>query len=161
MAYESILRDLQKSNIDGEEFIRVKQQIEEMHPQKEHHSGLKRSLKEYNNERQKLLFEWEDIKKEETQQLELAAAKVNEKLKGRVSIDLTVNGDRKSLFELLRDKVGGRLSESIEILKSRRNFSIPDFVSACKRVPKELTSEFNFPSRQSDCIANVNPAVIM
>ena len=65
--------------------------------------------------------------------MKLAAAKVNEKLKGRVLVDLTVNGNRKPLFELVRDKVGGRLSESTEILENRRKFSISILVSACKR----------------------------
>ena len=93
--------------------------------------------------------------------MKLAAAKVNEKLKGRVLVDLTVNGNRKPLFELVRDKVGGRLSESTEILENRRKFSISILVSACKRGSKTSTSEFELPSNQSDRIAKLNLKIIM
>ena len=41
-AYEAILRELQKSKIDGEEFIRLRRQIEELRPLKERQTRLQR-----------------------------------------------------------------------------------------------------------------------
>ena len=45
-AYERILRELQKSKVDGEEFIRLRHQIEELRPLKERQGTLQRDLKE-------------------------------------------------------------------------------------------------------------------
>src|SRR5690606_3601979 len=42
--YEKLLRELQKSNIDGAEFIRLRERIEELRPQKDRKKNLKRDL---------------------------------------------------------------------------------------------------------------------
>jgi PHP family Zn ribbon phosphoesterase len=44
-AYEKILRELQKSKVDGEEFIRLRHQIEELRPLKERQTALRRDEK--------------------------------------------------------------------------------------------------------------------
>ena len=76
-AYEKILRELQKSKVDGEEFIRLRRQVEELRPLKERQNTLQRDLNELEDQRRNLLAEWEDIKASEYQQLERAAKKVN------------------------------------------------------------------------------------
>ncbi len=81
-AYEQILRDLQKSKIDGAEFMRLRQQIEELQPLRERLAALQRDLREHEEHRRKLLTEWNDLRSEEYRQLERAAKKVNRKLAG-------------------------------------------------------------------------------
>jgi hypothetical protein len=78
--YESLLRELQKSKIDGEEFIRLKRQIEELRPLREGRETLTRDLAAYQEQRRKLLDEWENIKSSEYRALETAARKVSRSL---------------------------------------------------------------------------------
>ncbi len=162
-AYETILRELQKSKIDGEEFIRLRRQIEELRPLKERQTLLMRDMQAHEAERRNLLSEWEDVKAEEFRSIERAAKKVSRKLDGRVLVDVAAGGNREPLFQLLRDQIGGRLSEAIETLAKSRNFSLSKFVSACKAGKEELSRQFNYiiSSSQAERIAQAKPDAIM
>jgi hypothetical protein len=160
-AYEAILRELQKSKIDGEEFIRLRRQIEELRPLKERQARLQRDLKEHETERRNLLSEWEDVKAEEFRNIERAAKKVNSKLEGSVLVEVAAGGNREPLAQLLRDQIGGRLSEAIETLTKSTEFSLPIFASACRGGREALSRQFNIPPSQSERIAQAKPDVIM
>jgi len=160
-AYEAILRELQKSKIDGEEFIRLRRQIEELRPLRERGETMQRVLQEYTNERRNLLSEWEDIKAKEFRDLERAAKKVSKKLDKRVLVEVSVGGNREPLYQLLRKQIGGRLSETIETLKQIDDFSLPVFTEACREGRESITNQFGIPSSQSERIAQAGPDVIM
>ena len=53
--YEKILRELQKSRVDGEDFIRLRQQIEELRPLRDQVKTLDRDEKDYRDHRRNLL----------------------------------------------------------------------------------------------------------
>ncbi len=159
--YVAILRELQKSKVDGEEFIRLRRQIEELRPLKERQTRLKRDLKEHETERRNLLSEWEDVKAEEFRHIERAAKKVSRKLEGRVLVDVAAGGNREPLIQLLRDQIGGRLSETIESLTKSTDFSLPIFTGTCREGRESLSRQFNIPSSQSERIAQAKPEVIM
>src|SRR5262249_7623611 len=53
--YEKLLRELQKSKVDGAEFIRLRKQIEELRPLRERKEVLKRDLANHESHRRKLL----------------------------------------------------------------------------------------------------------
>jgi len=150
--YESILRELQKSRVDGEEFIRLRRQIEELRPLRERQAILLRDLKEYEAERRNLLTEWEDAKAEEFRQLERAAKKVNRKLDGRVCVEVAAAGNREPLLQLLRDHVGGRLSESVDALRQKTDFSLPALAESCRGGRDALCKRFGIPPGQADRI---------
>jgi hypothetical protein len=160
-AYETILRDLQKSKIDGEEFIRLRRQIEELRPLKERQTLLMRDMQAHEAERRNLLSEWEDVKAEEFRKIERAAKKVTKKLEGRVLVDVAAGGNREPLFQLLRDQIGGRLSEAIETLAKSADFSLPIFASACRGGREMLSRQFGIPSSQAERIAQAKPGTIM
>jgi len=82
-AYEKILRELQKSRVDGEEFIGLRRQIEELRPLRERQSQVRR-VEEHADRRRALLAEWEDVKAEDFRRLDRAAKKVNQSLRDRV-----------------------------------------------------------------------------
>lgn len=160
-AYETILRDLQKSKIDGEEFIRLRRQIEELRPLKERQTLLMRDMQAHEAERRNLLSEWEDVKAEEFRKIEHAAKKVSKKLEGRVLVDVAAGSNREPLFQLLRDQIGGRLSEAIETLTKCADFSLPIFASACRGGRETLSRQFGIPSSQAERIAQAKPDAIM
>lgn len=160
-AYEAILRELHKSKIDGEEFLRLRRQIEELRPLKERQELLRRDVKAHEAERRNLLSEWEDIKAEEFRHIERAAKKVSRKLEGRVLVEVAAGGNREPLFQLLRDQIGGRLSEAIETLTHNTDFSLPIFASACREGREALSRRFNIPPSQSERITQAKPEVIM
>lgn len=160
-AYEKKLRDLQKSRIDGEEFIRLRRRIEELRPLKERQMALERTEAEYRNHRRSLLAEWEDTKAEEFQALERAGKRVTRKLKGRVRVRVEFGGNREPLFQLLRDTIGGRLSEAISTLGQADSLSPGAVVQACRQGADALVDEFRIPGAQAERLARASDETLM
>ena len=136
--YERILRDLKRSAVDGEEFIRLRHDIESLRPLRERRSLLSRLENEHTERRRTLLAEWEDLKAQEHRLLDRAAKKVGRKLADRVQVEVTASGNREPLIEALRGGVGGRLSETIDAIGKAETFSLPEFVESCRLGPEAV-----------------------
>ena len=160
-AYEKILRELQKSRVDGEEFIRLRRLIEELRPLRERQSLVRRVEKEHADRRRALLAEWVDFNAEEFRRLDRAAKKINQKLRDKVQVEVTAGGDREPLFRTLRDDVGGRLSEAIESLTRVQALSLTEFVEACRANTGALVIDFGITPAQADRLAKAEPEVLM
>ena len=160
-AYEKKLRELQKARIDGEEFIRLRRRIEELRPLKERQSALMRAEADQQERRRNLLVEWEDLKAGEFRALERAGKRVTRKLEGRVRVRVEFGGNRESLFQLLRDEIGGRLSETIHTLRQADNLSLSAFVQACRQGSSSLLTEFDIAGVQADRLAQASDAILM
>jgi len=161
-AYEKILRELQKSRVDGEEFIRLRRQIEALRPLRESQTSLRRVEKEQSDRRRGLLADWEDLKGEAFRHLDRAARKVSRDLRDRVQIAVTVAGDREPLFKILREDVGGRLAETIETLRDARDLSLTQFVAACRGGARKVVESFvGIPAKQAESLAQADEGVLM
>jgi len=160
-AYEKILRELQKSRVDGEEFIRLRRQIEELRPLRERQSLVRRAEKEHADRRRALLAEWEDFKAGEFRRLDRAAKKVNQKLRDKVQVEVTAAGDREPLFKILRDEIGGRLSEAIDSLRGAHDLSLTQFVEACRGGTDAINKVYGITPDQADRLAKAEPEVLM
>lgn len=159
--YEKILRELQKSAIDGQEFIRLRREIENLRPLGERKFLLKRLEKELLERRRMLLAEWEDIKAEEFRSLDRAAQAVSKKLRPRVQVEVTAAGDREALLRLLRDEIGGRLSEALAILARAENFSLPQFVDSCRTSADAVHRTYKIPPAQAQRLAEASAETLM
>lgn len=160
-SYEKILRELQKSKVDGAEFIRLRQQIEELRPLRDRLVALQRSLTDYHEHRRNVLVEWNDVRSEEYRQLERAAKRVTRELAGRVEVQVKFSGNRESLFQLLREKVGGRLKSAIETLAAREDLSLVELADACRAGRETLTENFGISGAAADQLAQANLEVLM
>jgi predicted ATPase len=160
-AYEKILRELQKSAVDGEEFIRLRRQIESLRPLRERRTLLQKLEKEQGQRRRELLAEWEDLKAEEFRLLDRAAKKVSRKLRDRVEVQVTAAGDREPLFRVLREEIGGRLSEAIDTLAKAKDFSLPKFVDSCRAGAEAVQKTYGITPAQAERLAKAPPEVLM
>ena len=160
-AYQQILRDLQRSAVDGAEFIRLRREIENLRPLRQRQSLLERLKKEHADKRHALLAEWEDLKAQEFRLLDRAAGTVSRELRGRVQVEVSAASDREPLFRVLRDEIGGRLSEAIDRLKQAPDLSLPQFVECCRTGAGEVRRTYAIPSAQAERLSNVPPEVLM
>lgn len=158
--YEKLLRELQKSKIDGAEFIRLRQRIEELRPLKDRKGVLQRDLATHEAHRRKLLSEWEDIKASEYREIEGAAKKVSRKLRDRVRVEVTMAGNRDPLEQLLRE-VGGNLSAALERLRSLEQLSLPDFAQRCREGKESLMKNYGLPAGSAERIAQAELDLFM
>lgn len=159
--YEKILRELQKSKVDGEEFIRLRRQIEELRPLRERQTILQRAKKEYEDRRRNLLAEWEDVKAEEFRQLDRAAKKISKQLAERVRVQVSFAGNREALFQFLKERIGGRLSEALDALGQVETFSLKEFSDTCRAGRDALEQKYKMPPAQADRVAQAPSEVIM
>jgi len=153
--YEETLRELQKTKVDGEEFIRLRRQIEDLRPLKERQIVLANELRDHEAQRRNLLAEWEDVKREEFQRLARAAKEVSQRLERRVYVQVEFQGNRMPLGDLLRNRIGGRLAEAIEILENVPALSLKALADTCRRGGTALRAEFSLSQTAADKIASV------
>ena len=159
--YEKTLRALHKAKVDGEEFIRLRQNIEALRPLKRDRDNVLVRLAEDKEQRRQVVVAWEDAKAEEFRALEKAAKKVTRRLDGRVRVGVTFSAVRDSLFSLLKDRIGGRLSESLDTLRQREDLSLSAFAKAARDGKNALVAGFGLVAGQAERLAHAPAAVWM
>ena len=160
-AYEQKLRDLQQSEIDGEEFIRLRRKIEALRPLAERQRQLERQESELNARRRNLLAEWEEVQGAEFRTLDKASKRVTRELAGRARVRVEFGGDREPLFALLREKIGGRLSEAIQTLRQAARLSPIALARACRQGADGVEAEFGIRGAQAERLAGASPEALM
>ena len=68
----------------------------------------------------------------------------------RVSVQLTFAGNREPLMQLLKELIGGRLSEALDVLRKRTDLSLKELADACRAGKDALSSKFGIPTSQAD-----------
>ena len=160
--YEQILRELQKSSVDGEEFIQLRRRIEQLRPLGERQTVLRRNLSELEQYRRMLLVEWEESKAADFRQLERAARNISQKLSGQVRVEVEFAGNRDPLLSLLREGIGGRLSETYRVIRSAASFSLTTFVQAVRKGEDAIQSALvGIPPTQVHKLSQAPPEMIM
>ncbi len=158
--YEELLRELQKSKIDGAEFIQLRRQIEELRPLKDKAKILKRNLSAYESDRRKLLSEWEDVRNSQHREIARASKKVSKKLRGRVRVEVKMAGNYDPFEQLLRE-VGGKLAAAFDRIREMDQLSLQEFAEHCRKGKETLMEKYNFPSGAAERIANADPDLFM
>ena len=159
-AYQSILRDLKQSAVDGMAFIQLREDIERLRPLRERHALLERAQNEHVVRRQALLVEWERLQARDDQWLSLAAQMVSQRLRGRVRVEVQVTHDRTALFEFLRREIGGQLKDTIDKLSSG-SLSLQEFAATCRRGAADLQEAYGLTAAQARRIADADEALFM
>jgi len=159
--YEKILRELQKSKVDGEEFLKLRRQIEDLQPLTERKTLLLRNEKEHLAYRRNLLNEWEELKRSEFQRLEKSAKRVNKQLTDRVRIQVAFAGNKDPLLELLRKLVEGRFAEALEVLKQKTDLSVAALVESCRAGKDDLSRKYSIPAAQAERFVQAGESALM
>lgn len=130
--YEKTLRDLQKERIDGNEFIRLRQDLGRLEPLTAQLTKTEQKLKDLLQKRRNDLATWEDLKRERYQRLERAAKRVSKELPNRLRVTVAYGGHRQELMNLLKQEPGGRLSETLAALSTKADLSV---LRSCRGLP--------------------------
>ena len=159
--YEKILRDLQKSAVDAEDFIRLRREVEGLRPLRERKVQLEGVKREQVGRRSELLAQWEEVKAREFRLLDGAARTVSRELRGRVLVEVTAAGNRESLLDLLREEIGGRLSEAVDQLRKSPDLSLPQFVKVCREGTEAVHNAYSIPPAQAERLSGATPETLM
>lgn len=159
--YEVLLRELQKDNIDGEAFIRLRKQIEELRPLREKKANLTRDIEAYLAERRRLIDEWTDLLSAEHRALEKAAKKITKRLPGRVRVTVAMGGNREPLVALLRAELSGKPAALLERLKNCENLSLLELAQRCREGKDALVAWYAFTPAAAERLAQATPDTLM
>ncbi|MBA5942703.1 MAG: phosphoesterase [Methanophagales archaeon] len=87
----------------------------------------------------------------------------NKKLDKQVRVKVSFCGDREPLFDMLRERIGGRLSEAIDTLRKKDDLSLPEFVAICRNRKRaaELQNKFNITPDQARRISEAGEEIFM
>jgi len=160
-SYEKTLRELQRAKIDGEEFVRLKKQIESLRPLRDQRTLLEKRVGEEREARRARLVEWESAKGEQFRALEKAAKKVSRRLEGRVRVRVSFAAVRDQLINLLKDKVGGRLSEALETLRTLEPLSLSELATAGRGGKDPLVTKYGLLPAQAEKLAQAPDSMWM
>ncbi|MCY4153258.1 MAG: hypothetical protein OXE94_13630 [Aestuariivita sp.] len=158
--YEKLLRELQKSEIDGAEFIELRQQIEELRPLNEKMQNHTRSLELLEEERRDWLAEWEEIKASEFRQIEKAARRVSQELSDKLQVSVKMAGDLDPLEKLLQE-VRGHLDAAMKRLRGFDDLSLREFAETCRAGKDALMERYQFPIGVSERITKAGRDLFM
>ena len=159
--YERVLRELQKERIDGTEFINLRQEMTRLAPLRERLARTQQRLQDVLQKRRNDLVRWEDAKRQRYQLLDRAARRVSRELPGRLRVAVTYAGNCEALCNLLKDQVGGRLSETFAILSTRADVSVTALADACRQGGDALAKEFGIPLTQAVRLAQAGSKLPM
>ena len=133
-AYEMKLRELQKSQVDGEEFFRLHRRIEALRPLWSRQRDLECLEEDHRTHRGGLLEEWRELKDEEIETLERAAKHVTRKLKGRLRVQVEVDRHWDPIPRILEGQVNESVSEALRALGPRSEHSLTALAEWCRQV---------------------------
>ena len=160
-AHAKVLRDLQTTRIDAKDFLHLRTEIEGLKPTRDALPALQEELRTARSGRTTVLADWDDAKTEEFRELDRAANRVSKQLDQRARVRVSYAGNRDPLFELLREDVSGRLSESIEILRAKPQLSVTELAQACRAGASDLVSKYGIPTAQAERLASATESTVM
>ncbi len=160
-AYEKILRDLQKEQVDGDEFIRLRRRIEELQPLRDREQLVQRSLDELEQRRRNLLAEWDDLRTSEFQALQRAAKRVSKALARRIRVTVRFSGDRSPLVALLKKRISGRLAETVDRLIQEPDLSLRELATTARGGRDALAQRYNLAPLQAERLVTAPLEVLM
>jgi hypothetical protein len=149
--YEKTLRDLHKSKIDGEEFIRLRRQIEELTPLAANEQKLTQLRERQDAERAKLVANWEDLLGKEFRRLDAAAKQVSKRLGGRLRISVKYSANHEPLLAHLRG-LQFRNPETPS-RKDGAAFSLRDFAESMRGSAEEIGKKYRYSATQAEKLA--------
>jgi len=159
--YHRLLRELQTTDLDGEELRRIAQWIEQLRPLRERQTVLEQTLREHRFHRGQLLAEWEQAQQEHLKDLRQAAKDATRQLKGWVRMEVHCSVDHRALEGLLRDKVGGRLVETLDRLQYVSGLSLIELAGHCRKGAAALVDAYRITSGQADQLAQAGEQLFM
>ena len=159
--YQKTLRQLGRSAVDAEDFIHLQGEIEKLLPLHERRIELVERENKLAGTRKNQLVQWEDVKAQEFRTIDRAAKRVSRRLRDHIQVAVSAAGNRDPLVNLLRQKVGGRLSEVVDKIERSPDVSLSTFIENCRKGSTELQKAYAIPPGQATSLSNASEDVLM
>ena len=159
--FEEILREIQEDHVDVEAYIELRNEVEKLRPVEKTLETLETERSHLFASRQELAKQWSELLAARFRALEKAAKQVNKKLKLSVRVTVTHSGDKRPLFDILRETVSGRLKEAEDNLEAYVDFSLEEFGADCRTGADALVTRYGLTSHQATQIVEQGEDLFM
>lgn len=159
--YEAMLRDLQRSKVDGNEYMRTQKKIEQLRPVEAALAQLRGQADKLREQRRELLRDWDEVRAEDFRATAEAAKRVNGMLAGRVRVTVTIAGDRTRLVALLNEHLEGRRNETVAALSGRDDLSLTQLAEVIRQGKDAVVAAYKLPALQAEKLAKLAPEIIL
>jgi energy-coupling factor transporter ATP-binding protein EcfA2 len=158
--YEQVLRDLQDEDVDGEEFLKLREKVEELRPLRKKREQYEREREKVRQERRNLLAEWESALTEEYRAYDEACTKIrsHNELRSSVRVSVEYQGDRSPLEELLDEQIDGRRQGLIKKVLDWKELSLTSLAGLCRgdSPEQELSERFGLTENQAKKLSGLD-----
>ncbi len=159
--YERTLMDLQKEEIDGAAFLRLRQEIERLEPLRLKHGQLQQRCRQLEKKRHTLLQRRQADRKKLFGLDQKAVARVNRLLQGRLRVTLEREADCEPLFGKLRSLRKRFQEDFYERMAATPGFSQADFMQHLRAGKAAVQARYQLTDRQAEILANLEAATLL
>ena len=152
--YQSVLKELNKSGIDGTAYISVRDQIAQIAPKEKRRQASLEKINTLRTTRRTQLSTFETECARELRKLKKAAKKVGKQLQGKVRVEVKQGVDLSPLEQLIREHVQGQISQGITKLSELANLSTSSLADAVRKGADELQAKFGFSQSSAEKFAS-------
>jgi hypothetical protein len=160
--YERVLMDLQKEEIDGSAFLRLRQDIERLEPLRLRHAQLIQRRQQLERKRQKLLHKRDASKRALSALDKKAAETVNRLLDQRVHVSLKREANYTAFIDKVKSLRKNFRTDFLERLCATEDFALADFVKQVRNGKQALQERYQLTDKQAESLAaNIDPAALL
>ena len=157
----STLQKLKQNKIDGQEFIDLREELEELGPVTRERDKLVKRRTKMMTQRERLLVEREKAAAVELRALERAAKKATRSLGGRVRVSVIAEADRGPLRELISGATSGRIKDAIDNICAAPSLSPRGLAAEIRAGAEALEAAYSIPRAQAHKLAAVDEEALM
>jgi hypothetical protein len=155
------LAKLKREEIDGEEFIELRGQIEELRPLERKREQCLKRRERLVTKRQKLLVEREKANAAELRDLKRAAKRASRSLGGRVRVTVDAEANRDPLRELVAAAVSGRIKDAVDNIIAAGSISPRALAEQIRKGDQALIGAYGITEAQAKKLAAIGEKFIM
>jgi hypothetical protein len=155
------LRKLEKENVNGEEFIELRAQLEELRPLRTQLARQHREREKLRARRQSQLVERERLIAAEIRALRSAARSATRRLRERVRITVQGESGREPLAAAIDTATKGRMRETLQALRDGSDLSGRELAELARAGTKSLLERMSIPATQAAKLAELPEATLL
>ncbi|TBZ99466.1 TrlF family AAA-like ATPase [Rhizobium leguminosarum] len=159
--FATLVRELEAEGHEPRKFVSIKNQVETLRPKETEKQILAEGLRTLRTTRESLLVEWEAFKAKDYRALEKAARKVSQRLVDRVRVRVRQNSDLSPLEAILKQRVGGNLTQPLERLRLHDALGLTDLANAVRAGSQALQTNYGFSIASAERIAQQGDALAL
>ncbi len=159
--YQKTLRQLHHEAIDGQAYLRLRRELEELAPLRLQYAQHNQKLQELENKRRRARNKLHEACKQIYKLDNHAAKKVSVFLAGKVRVSVIQEDVREMLYKKLRVLKLGVREDFFSHLQALENFTLTDFIAHLRAGAAVLAEHYDLPPKAAKNVAHLDERLVL